>query len=260
MIASDKPKSLHNTMIKQGHFLFRWRGQIPLFFLLPAMFAVYSNFHFERLVNNDWEHIWGIFAFLISLCGVLIRIVTVGYVSKNTSGRNTTEQRADSLNTSGMYSICRNPLYLGNFIIILGVLLWAKVWFLGIIIALAFFIYMERIIIAEEEYLHNKFQNTYDEWREKTPVFMPNFSLWRSPDLAFSWKLVLRREYPGLLGVSTAFIAMDFIFDIFADREAINEWFICDYPAIITYCLIVTLCLTLRFLKRKTDLLKIEGR
>ena len=35
--------------------------------------------------------------------------------TKNTSGRNTHDQVADSLNTSGIYSIVRHPLYVGNF-------------------------------------------------------------------------------------------------------------------------------------------------
>ncbi|PZP55150.1 MAG: lipid A phosphate methyltransferase [Micavibrio aeruginosavorus] len=244
-------------MLKQGNFLFRWRGQLPLFFLVPMIFAIYGNFPMEQAISEYWEDVWGILAFLISLIGLCIRGTTVGFAAGNTSGRNTREQRADDLNTSGMYSVCRNPLYLGNFIIILGVLLWAKVWCLGLIIALAFFIYMERIVLVEESYLYSKFQSSYDEWRKQTPALIPDFSLWKNPTLSFSWKTVLRKEYPGLLGVSTIFIIMHFVFDVIADRETINEWLSHDYPAIVAYVIIASLCLILRFLKKNTSVLKI---
>ena len=255
-----KISGLHSEMIHQGRHIFRWRGQIPLLFIIPAILAVYQNFQLERLIEEHVEDFWGVFAFLISIVGVAIRVFTVGFVPKNTSGRNTADQRADVLNTTGMYSICRNPLYLGNFIIILGILLWAKVWFMGIIVSLAFFIYMERIILAEEAYLHEKFGKIYDDWRRKTPALIPNYSLWQKPNMSFSWKTVLKREYPGLLGMSTVFIALLFVFDVVADQETIAEWVGHDWPALIAYGLIVTLCLTLRFLKRHTSVLKVEGR
>ncbi len=251
---------LHNEMIHQGRHIFRWRGQIPLLFIIPASFAVYQNFQLERLIEEHVEDSLGTLAFLISMVGIAIRVFTVGFVPKNTSGRNTANQRADVLNTTGMYSICRNPLYLGNFIIILGVLLWAKVWFMAIIVPLVFFVYMERVILAEEAYLYEKFGKTYDDWRGRTPALIPKFSLWQKPNMSFSWKTVLKREYPGLLGVSTVFIALLFVFDVVADQETIAEWVGHDWPALIAYGFIVTLCLTLRFLKRHTSVLKVYGR
>lgn len=228
-----------------------------MLFLVLMIFAIYGNFSMEQAISEYWEDVWGILAFSVSLAGVCIRGATVGFAAGNTSGRNTREQRADDLNTSGMYSICRNPLYLGNFIIILGVLLWAKVWCAGLIIALGFFIYMERIVLVEENYLHEKFQSSYNEWRKQTPALIPDFSLWKNPTLSFSWRTVLRKEYPGLLGVSTIFIIMHFVFDVIADRETLNEWFSHDYPAIIAYVIIASLCLVLRFLKKNTSVLKI---
>lgn len=260
MSDNDEINGLHGSMVRQGRQIFRWRGHLPLLFLLPAAFAVYQNFHLERLICEHIEDIWGTFAFMVSMIGIALRAFTVGYVPKNTSGRNTVDQRADVLNVSGMYSVCRNPLYLANAIIIFGVLLWAKVWFLGIIVMLAFFVYMERIIMAEEAYLHQKFGDTYDTWRKHTPVLIPKYELWRKPDLDFSWKTVLKREYPGLLAVSTIFIVLHFVFDIWADKETVGQWVSHDYPAVVLYGVIVVFCLTLRFLKRNTSVLKVEGR
>ena len=57
----------------------------------------------------------------MSFFGLGIRVFTVGFTPKNTSGRNTAEQIADVLNTSGIYSMVRHPLYVGNFFMWLGI-------------------------------------------------------------------------------------------------------------------------------------------
>lgn len=55
-------------------------------------------------------------AIYVGLFGFLIRIYTIGFTPKNTLGRNTKEEQiAGELNTKGLYSLTRNPLYVGNF-------------------------------------------------------------------------------------------------------------------------------------------------
>ena len=140
--------SLQESMVKSGHFFFRWRSYIPLLFIAPLILAFEESAYIESLVGDDIEDLWVLLCFIISLAGLAVRCFTVGFIPGSTSGRNTTEQRANFLNTTGMYSIVRNPLYLGNFIMILGVMLSIKVWWLALIFSLVFFIYMERIILA----------------------------------------------------------------------------------------------------------------
>ncbi|MDR2152686.1 MAG: DUF1295 domain-containing protein, partial [Helicobacteraceae bacterium] len=65
-----------------------------------------------------------VLAVLISALGVAIRVYTIGYKHKGTSGRNTKTQQASALNTKGIYSLTRNPLYLGNFLIGWGVIVY----------------------------------------------------------------------------------------------------------------------------------------
>src|SRR5205085_1751915 len=95
--------------------------------------------------------------FFISMIGLIIRIYTVGYSAENTSGRNTHGQVADSLNTKGIYSVVRNPLYLGNFFMWLGLaMLSFNFWF---VISFIFFyiLYYECIIYAYYYFLNRKF-------------------------------------------------------------------------------------------------------
>ncbi|MCE7886374.1 MAG: lipid A phosphate methyltransferase [Alphaproteobacteria bacterium PRO2] len=252
--------SLHETMIRHGHQMFRWRSYLPLLIMGPLFIALKESVYLESLVGDTLEDAWVFICFILSLAGLALRIYTIGYVPAGTSGRNTKEQKANVLNTTGIYSIVRNPLYLGNFIIILGVLLSIKVWWLVIIGLFGFLIYMERIILAEEKFLSEKFGNSYDQWRMKTPVILPNFRLWQPPAMEFSWKAVMRREYPGLLAIGTAFFIIEFTTDIFFEGEQLWEWASEDFIWPVSYAVIIALCLTLRYLKKHTKVLKVEGR
>lgn len=252
--------SLYKKMVQEGRLMFRWRSYLPLFFIGPLFFAFEQSARIEALLNDRVEDLWILFCFFLSLTGLAIRAFTIGTVPANTSGRNTTEQRADALNTRGLYSIVRNPLYFGNFIIILGCLLSIKVWWLVMIASLVFFIYMERIILTEEDYLERKFGDTYHDWRAATPVIIPDLKLWQPAVLPFSWKTVLKREYPGLLAVATFFFFSELIVDLFFEKEPFWKWLHEDMIWPVSYGLIVTFCLTLRILKKHTTLLKVEGR
>lgn len=252
--------SLHKTMIEHGHQLFRWRGLIPLLLIGPMIVALKESVYVEEHFGDTIEDLWVLFSFCISLLGLALRCLTVGFIPGSTSGRNTTEQRADVLNTTGMYSVVRNPLYLANFIILLGVMLSIKVWWFALIFVLVFFIYMERIILTEESFLHEKFGQVYDDWRNKTPVIWPNFKLWQSPNMEFSWKTVLKREYPGLLAIGTAFLVTEMVTDLVFEGDTLAEWLEEDWVWPVMYVTIIVISLTLRTLKKKTNLLKVEGR
>lgn len=252
--------SLHETMVKHGHNLFRWRSYIPLLFLAPLMLALKESASFEEMISDEVEDFWVLCCFILSLCGLALRWFTVGFVPAGTSGRNTQGQRADVLNTTGMYSIVRNPLYLGNFITLLGIVLSIKVWWLALIVLMAFFIYMERIILAEETFLHDKFGAQYDEWRTRTPVILPNFKLWRKPALPFSLRTVLKREYQGLLGLVTAFIVTEMIVDLVFEGDSFAEWYGEDFIWPYSWGATFIFCMTLRYLKKHTNVLKVEGR
>lgn len=252
--------SLHETMVHHGHTLFRWRSYLPLLLIGPLILAFKESAQVEALVGDGLEDLWVLICFLLSVAGLSIRWITVGFVPAGTSGRNTQGQRADVLNTSGMYSIVRNPLYLGNFITILGVVLSIKVWWLVLIVSMFFFIYMERIVLAEEKFLHEKFGQPYDEWRKRTPVIIPAFKLWQAPDMAFSLRTVLKREYQGLLGVATAFLVTEMAVDLVFEGETFREWIAEDYLWPVIFALILGFCLTLRYLKKHTAVLKVQGR
>jgi len=146
-------------------------------------------------------------------------------------------------------------LYLGNYVIWLGISMFCGIWWLVVIFALAFWLYYERIMFAEEEFLRRKFGEAYVAWAEVTPAFLPRFGRWKRPQLPFSLRTVLRREYPGLFAICASFFALEAY-----QRVVIQgQW---RPNALWTGIFLAGLVvfLALRALKRNTTLLAVEGR
>jgi len=198
---------------------------------------------------------WDSFCLAVALLGEGIRFFTVGYVPRGTSGRNTKGQVAETLNTTGMYAVVRNPLYLGNFIIWFGLSLFMKLWWFTALISLFFLVFYERIIFTEERFLREKFGDEFLQWAEKTPVIIPNFKNWRPPSLPFSWKSAIVREYGSFYAVIATFTVLELLGGLFGyGRFSIDAiWIKVFISSTIFY-------LTVRFLKKKTKVFATTGR
>ena len=103
-------------------------------------------------------------AVILSFIGFVVRFYTIGTTPQGTSGRNTKEQVAMVLNSTGMYSMLRHPLYLGNYLIWLGIAVTTFNIYFIIIMSLLFWLYYERIMFAEERFLQKKFGDKYLNW------------------------------------------------------------------------------------------------
>ena len=190
--------SLKNEFAISGNWLFKHRSYLPLI-ILPLLF--YSLF---TPVGTSFNLLF--YAGLsVSLLGECIRIITVAFVPAGTSGRNTKQQKATSLNQTGIYSIVRHPLYLGNFLIFLGPFIFTGNIYSIIIFILSFWIYYERIMYAEETFLISKFGSEYENWSSKTPAFIPNITSYTPTKSIFSFRKVLEGEYSGIYGVFVIF-------------------------------------------------------
>jgi protein-S-isoprenylcysteine O-methyltransferase Ste14 len=243
--------ALREEIEKQGNWLFRWRSYLPLLVVPLLLLAMRRPGYAERLLGDAAGDLYEILCVCISFVGLAIRCLAVGYAGGGTSGRNTKEQVADSLNVSGMYSTTRHPLYLGNFIIILGIALFVQVWWFVLATITAFFMYYERIMFAEEEYLRRKFGDDYLAWANATPAFWPDARRWRRPAKRFSFRTVLKREYSGLFTIVVSFTLLEVIEGI-RDEGALEldaGWRIFFAVGLICY-------VTLRTLKKKTRLLR----
>lgn len=245
--------ALQEEMEQSGVWLFRWRSYLPLLMLGVTLLAM-RDYTFPGN-NSYWHYGYELFCLSISYFGLGIRILTIGHTPRRTSGRNTRKQVAETLNTTGLYSITRNPLYLGNFFMGLGVVLFVHVWWLTLIYTLAFWLYYERIILAEEAFLQRQFGKAYQDWAQHTPPFIPNLRHYQAPDLPFSPRNVLRREYNGFFMVILVFFLLELTGDLILlhSIKGNTEWFILLLGSFVIWC-------TLRTLKKHTTILNVAGR
>ena len=238
--------ALQEELEVQGAFLFRWRSYLPLVFLISGIATV-------LLFPMDLPPLLIFSALSIGLLGQFLRILAVGYAAPNTSGRNTAEgQIADSLNTKGLYGMVRHPLYVGNFLMWLSIcLLVGSFWFSLCFIA-AFWLYYERIMYAEEQFLRRKFGSLYLDWAQQTPAFVPKTLTWSRPKHGFSWKRVLKKEKNGLFALLLLFWLFLYVqSSLFAGNwlNPLNAW---AYAALAS----ALLYLVLKWIKYQTKWLQ----
>ena len=245
--------ALQESFEIQGNKLFKRRSWLPVLILVPGA----AWFAYLTYLRNEVMPWWLPVIFLcIGFVGLAIRIATVGHTPKGTSGRNTTQgQVAEQLNTSGIYSTVRHPLYLGNFFMWLApALMVLDLWFVLFFCAF-YWIYYERIMYAEEAFLRKKFGDAYLEWANRTPAFIPRFRNHCKSTLPFSVRNVLKREYNGffnLILVMTAFRVLEF--------AIVEHRFYLDCVWIGIFAAGLLIFLVLKILKKFTNVLNVEGR
>jgi protein-S-isoprenylcysteine O-methyltransferase Ste14 len=199
---------LREEFQRQGDWLFRRRSALP-FLGLPLLALAFREFSFPW-GDPALQRVWEIACLSLSLGGLAIRVRTTGCTARRTSGRNTGKgQVADSLNTGGMYSVVRHPLYLGNFVMCLGPILFFRLWWAALLFVPAFWMYYERIMFAEEEFLREKFGDAYRAWADATPALWPDPQRWKDPELPFSWRTAGKRETQTFLLLIMAFFGLD---------------------------------------------------
>ena len=175
--------SLRNQLERNGSWLFRHRSHLPLV-TLPFFLAALSSFTYLG-ANHALNQVWEVLCLAVSCTGLAVRIITVGHALSGTSGRNTEKQVANTLTTTGIYSVVRHPLYLGNYLILMGFALWPHVWWLAVLASCLFALCYERIMLAEEVFLRERFGETFESWAAVTPAFAPRLRGWKPSAVGF---------------------------------------------------------------------------
>lgn len=166
---------------KIGNFFFKIRSFTPI----PFIFAL---LYFAKPM---WYTIAVGVPFIV--IGELLRIWAVGYAGASTRAR--TLGAARDLVTTGPYGYVRNPLYLGNFLLSLGVCLVANVYWLVAVLIVGYFFQYLPIIALEEAYLLESCGSVYQVYREQVPRFIPQFHSY--PDASphdFSFARAIKSE------------------------------------------------------------------
>ncbi|NLW49477.1 MAG: lipid A phosphate methyltransferase [Candidatus Brocadiaceae bacterium] len=247
--------ALRDELIRQGRMLFRWRTYLPLLFVPVFLVGLGSAERLERAAGDAVDDVYDWACVAISLVGLGWRAFVSGTVPHGTSGRNTRRQKAAVLNTSGAYSVVRHPLYLGNFLVFLGVLMSPGVPWLVLVGCLSYMAYYERIMLVEEEYLGEVFGTAYRVWSDATPAFLPRWSNWRPPELPFCARAALKKEYATLLGVAVTFAVLDHVEDWLAGVPVTLE-----RDTVVPALIVTAFCLLVRLLHKHTRALHVPAR
>ncbi len=150
-------------MIKFGNILYRLRGIIGFI----AFWVIWF------ISQPSWQMI--IIGSSFILIGLVLRFWASGYIGKESRSN---KLAVNTLVTNGPYQYIRNPLYLGNFFLTLGVLLGLhSPLYIILLIIILFWIYYTLIIKAEEDFLKKQFGEEYLLYRKKTGAIIPkNFT------------------------------------------------------------------------------------
>ncbi len=175
-------------MERLGNLLFKWRSFTPLLLVPLAVPLLWNG-------RGGGGPAWTACGLLLCAAGQALRAWVIGQVQDGTSGQNEV-LIATQLNTSGPYAHARNPLYLGNLGITLGLSLVAHEWILLIAVALLFGIQYRLIIAAEEGFLRGRFGAAFDAYCARVPRFWPALARRTdSPARPFSWKRAVYKEH-----------------------------------------------------------------
>jgi protein-S-isoprenylcysteine O-methyltransferase Ste14 len=187
------PTPRQSLLVRYGNFLFRYRDAVFPIVLLALFFAFPPTYPrgSERLDN-----LLDVLGILVALTGQVFRALVIGYVYVIRGGKNR-RVYAEDLVTEGFFAHSRNPLYLGNLLVLLGLfLIHGNPWVFAIGVPF-FLLGYAAIVAAEEAYLRDKFGDAYGSYVHDVPRWFPRLrGLRRSlAGMHFNWRRVVLKEY-----------------------------------------------------------------
>lgn len=183
--------------------LFKYRSYTPIPFLIVMI--IFQKAELTSMV----------FGFIILIAGEFFRFWGVSYAGSET--RTTAGVGGTYLVSSGAFAHVRNPLYLGNMLIYLGVGIMSMALFpyLQIIALLFFYFQYDQIIKAEEEFLHTKFGSAYADYKKNVPRLLPRLTPYKKQTTEqppYNFKAGLKSEIRTLQAILSITIILLILF------------------------------------------------
>jgi protein-S-isoprenylcysteine O-methyltransferase Ste14 len=239
------------TVVQQlGRFVFRFRDYLTPLGLALILALTWPEHLFGSEAVNRWVDVLGL---LVAASGQALRVLVIGYAYIVRGGSNK-QLAAPKLVCEGFYAHSRNPMYVGNILLLTGLaIIYNSRWVY--VIGLPVFIGgLLSIIKAEEQFLAGKFGPEYAAYCRRVNRFLPNPHGLRATmaSMTFDWKRVLRKEY----GTTFAWLSVALFlliwerllhFGYAARRPEINGLLLCYIPLLAAYA-------TLRWLKKHHQL------
>ena len=164
-----------------GRLLFRLRSLTPIPLILLLIYFAHPAF------VSAWV------GTIVVILGEWLRLWSVGYAGGATRSR--TLGAARNLVTAGPYAYVRNPIYLGNLILSLGVCIIATVYWMVLVLLVGYFIQYLPIIASEEAYMRKSCGSAYQAYYTAVPKFLPRLRSYPNPSAhSFSLSRALKSE------------------------------------------------------------------
>jgi protein-S-isoprenylcysteine O-methyltransferase Ste14 len=244
--------TLAERLREDGRRLFASRAVIPLIILPLLVLALPESWRAEEALGERGSAIVEWLALAVAFAGLAVRTVTVAFAPEGTSSRDTRAFRAPSLNTTGMYSLVRHPLYLGSGLMWVGVVMSLRVWWFALLVALVYGLYVERLMLAEEAFIDGQFGEQFRRWAAQTPALVPRLSGWRPATGDIQWRRVLG-EHNGLLGLSFAFLLLQVLEDELFESEPWPTWYADHSNLVLLLGISVAISLVSIVVRRRTE-------
>ena len=190
-VATQSPWSgLHDRI---GRFFFGYRDYLaPLCGILLLILAQPRPFLGDPRLDA-WQNALGL---LVCAAGQLLRFAVIGYAYIKRGGTNK-ELDAPTLVASGFYAHSRNPMYVGNFLLLVGLAIIYNSAFVTLLVLPVMLLGIHAIVRAEERFLKERFGAQYDEYCRRVNRFLPDprgLAATMS-SMKFEWKRALRKDY-----------------------------------------------------------------
>ena len=122
---------------------------------------------FFRLDNNTWfDEGTEVFGVVFILLGQVLRTSARGHKAEHS-------RQGNMLIQGGPYELVRNPMYLGIFLIGLGIVLMLFNWWVVGIFLFVFIVRYLLLIFKEEKILLEKFPKDYPDYKNRVPRLFP---------------------------------------------------------------------------------------
>lgn len=180
-------------LIRTGNFFFRYRNALfPTMMILAALLAR-PRYPGGSAVANNWTDLAG---FLIALMGQSLRILTIGYKYVIRGGRGR-QVYAEDLVVGGVFAHSRNPMYVGNVTMFLGIAVMVHSTLMYAVGVPAMLYIYTAIVAAEEAFLRGKFGPAFDEYCKRVNRWIPDFRGFSKTvsGQPFQWQRVISKEY-----------------------------------------------------------------
>jgi len=149
--------------------MFFYRGYLQGFFIaLLVLYVWFFPVHsFLRGRLDTFADIIGIGNLVL---GAILRIWAVSHPGRHTRSRTI---KAPALTTTGPYACVRNPIYLANFLIGLGLVVLVEAIILIPVYFIVFGLPYRKIVDQEESFLRKKFGDEFRRYCEAVPRWLP---------------------------------------------------------------------------------------